>query len=120
MYEDLRTYLVSLETSLLDARARNPTKVADFLDAEYEELGSTGTLYTRAEVLGALMHREGPAPGIKAQDFKVRELVPGVLLVTYSAIQDGTPEIHTARSSIWQLWGGKWKLTFHQGTRVTT
>ncbi|HEY8084558.1 MAG TPA: DUF4440 domain-containing protein [Methylophilaceae bacterium] len=119
MYEDLRTYLVSLEISLLDARARNPTKVADFLDADYQELGSTGTMYTRAEVLGALINREGPTPSIKAQDFQVREFVPGVLLVTYHAIHDGTPEVHTMRSSIWQLWGGKWKLTFHQGTRIT-
>ncbi|HEY7986204.1 MAG TPA: DUF4440 domain-containing protein, partial [Methylophilaceae bacterium] len=115
--DDLRTYLVSLETSLLDARARNPAKVAEFLDADYQELGSTGTLYTRAEVLGALS--KGSSPGIKAQDFQVRELVPGVILVTYHAIHDGTPEIHTMRSSIWQLWGGKWKLTFHQGTRIT-
>ncbi len=37
MYEDLGTYLVSLETSLLDARMRNPAKVAELLDDTYVE-----------------------------------------------------------------------------------
>lgn len=117
MYEDLGTYLVSLETSLLDARMRNPAKVAELLDDTYVEFGSTGMIYSRAEVVGAPQME--PRPNIKAMDFKVRELVPGLILVTYRAIQDSTPEIHTLRSSIWQLWGGKWKLTFHQGTRIT-
>jgi hypothetical protein len=117
MYDDLATYLVSLETSVLNARVRNPAKVAELLDDAYVEIGSTGMTYTRAEVIGALTR--GAPPNIRAEDFKVREFVPGVILITYHAIQDGTPEIHTLRSSVWQLWGGKWKLTFHQGTRIT-
>jgi hypothetical protein len=115
MNNDLPTYLVGLETSLMDARVRNSDKAAQLLDDAYLEIGSTGMTYNKAQVVAAL--KKEPPRSIKAQDFKVQEFVPGLVLVTYTC-QHGEPEISTMRSSVWQLWGGKWKLVFHQGTRI--
>lgn len=116
MNPDVEAYLLGLEASLLDPAVRNSDLVADLLDDDYVEFGSSGWTYSKQQVIDAL--RQEPPRDILAHDFKVRMLAPGTVLVTYRASQQAGVEINTLRSSVWQQRNGEWKLVFHQGTRI--
>jgi hypothetical protein len=114
MKPDVEAYLISLETSLLDESVRKSERIIELLADDYVEFGSSGTAYTKDQVIAAL--KDEPPRNIKASEFKAREFIPGNVLVSYLATQDGK---HTLRSSLWQHRAGKWQLVFHQGTVVT-
>ncbi len=89
------------------------------LAPEFVEIGSSGRLWTRAEILEAL-HAEPPDPSISIESFHLAELAPDVLLATYDAITtgaDGVP-IRRRRSGTWIRRDGRCQLRFHQGTPV--
>jgi hypothetical protein len=56
-----------------------------------------------------------PRRNIQASDFKAHEFAPGNVLISYRTIQD---DVHSLRTSLWQLRGDRWQLAFHQGTIV--
>ena len=51
----------------------------------------------------------------EVRDFEVRPLSGDIMLVTY---RSGRADMFALRSSIWRLRGGKWRMTFHQGTAI--
>jgi hypothetical protein len=116
MDPDVEAYLLGLEASLLDPAVRNSARIAELLDDDYVEFGSSGMMYSKQQVIAAI-RLETPRD-IVAHDFRVRTLAPGTVLVTYRASQQSGVEIDTLRSSVWQQRNGEWKLVFHQGTRI--
>jgi hypothetical protein len=76
-------------------------------------------VWTRDETLDLLATEEFQPPVI--EDFQCRQIVEGVLLARYRAVQTNaaTGERSTSlRSSLWSKESGDWRLHFHQGTRV--
>ena len=113
--------LFELETSLHKKPIRNsPEAVAELLADDFVEFGSSGTIFNKAAIIDALK-TEVADQQVAVEEFHVRELAPGVALVTYIAAKpagNGSTVIRALRSSLWQQLNGRWQMTFHQGTIV--
>lgn len=110
--------LRALEERLLRADVRQSLAELDALLADdFLEFGSSGRIYNKRQVLGALQHEAPATNSITA--FRAKVLAPNVVLVTYQARRSGTTETataHSLRSSLWQFLDGRWQIIFHQGT----
>ncbi|MGI4831223.1 MAG: DUF4440 domain-containing protein [Janthinobacterium lividum] len=116
--------LRDLEQELFKVSVRtDAVRVADLLAEEFREFGSSGRMFTKAEIIEALrdeaLRDEVPA-AITMQDFRLVSLTDHLALVTYRAIkvQDGVAASASLRSSLWRLDAGDWRMVFHQGTKV--
>ena len=113
-----RDLLARLELAL----ARRDPSLADeplaaLLDPDFAEHGSSGTRWSRADVVAML----DEAPNDLAMaDVAVAELAEAIALVTYRSIDrsDGRPD--ALRSSLWVRRDGRWRMRFHQGTRASS
>ena len=112
--------VAELERSLWAPQNRNdPDHVDRLLHPDYLEVGSSGRMWTRQEILV-------PVGDFQAElaDLAAVELAPDVVLVTYTSIIDdltGTDEITqrpVKRASLWLHSGDRWLLRHHQGTPV--
>jgi hypothetical protein len=91
----------------------SPSEVDALLDADYQEIGASGRLWTRASIIEALV--EEPAVGalVEASDMQGREVTPDLILLTYVTTRDGR---RARRSSLWRRTDSTWRVLFHQGT----
>ena len=109
----------ALEQELHEAAARrNPTRLDELLHPDFWEIGQSGTIYTRSQILEALPNEERSA-AIHAQEFRGRLLADGIVLLTYKSAElaaDGSVGRFALRSSVWTLETSEWRLLFHQGT----
>lgn len=112
----IEAHLQSLERALLQPDVRKSARLAELLDDAFFEIGSSGRVFTKAQVLDALQAES--EVHIEATDFEVRFMAPDVALVTYRAHRLGTPRVHTWRSSLWKQAQGQWRMAFHQGTII--
>ncbi len=104
-----------LELALLDPEVRGtPGEMEQLLHDEFIELGSSGNLYGRAEMLSMINGEESAKVVIR--DFETHKVGPDSVLVTYRSIGQGGNEAR--RSSLWVRDDGRWKIRFHQGTRI--
>ena len=117
----LEDHFKSLEERLADPAFRIESEsVAALLADDFLEIGSSGRSFDKTSILIDLKN-EPPRSASLLSDFSVRELSPGVALVTYRATRRdlaGQQIGQSWRSSIWMQLGGRWQLTFHQGTRI--
>lgn len=111
-------HLQKLEEQLLQPAIRKSASDLDLLLAEeFIEFGSSGHILNKHQIIKDL--KMEPENHRTLIDFKVIQLAPDVVLVTYRAIQHKTPKqksIVSLRSSIWKLIDNRWQLMFHQGT----
>ena len=109
------TAVIALELMLLRPEIRaSVVEVDRLLDPEFQEIGASGRLWTRQEMLDELTTSEA-APSITADDFDGSELAPGMVLITWRSTMD----VKVARrSSLWRWSDGRWRILFHQGTRM--
>lgn len=117
MNESMGEELRRLEELLLEPETRrSEQRVGELLADDFIEIGSSGRVYDRSEVLAQL--RSEPPTARRLLDFRARELAPGVALATYRSIRGGAAEAeaHSLRCSIWARRDGRWRLLFHQGT----
>jgi hypothetical protein len=121
---DLAKHLQDLEEQLLSREGRaSPRLINDLLADDFQEIGSSGDVFGKQEVLEGLAEESGDGRVYErhASDWSVRALSADVALVTYRVIRkDLTEGSVTAswRSSTWALRGGRWQMVFHQGTRL--
>lgn len=110
-----RRRLYELEESLWRAETRFDREYMDELLAEdFVEFGRSGRTYSREECL-AVSDQEIDID-LPLDDFEVRDVAEGVVLVTYvSVVQYEELEVAN-RSSLWVRRDGEWRLRFHQGT----
>jgi hypothetical protein len=112
---DIERQLLRHEQDLMQLATRSSRKKLEaFLAEDFVEIGSAGNVYDRESVISALLLEQPVAWSIVS--FKAREVTEGVALVTYIATKgDGQSAL---RSSLWRRDEGKWKMVFHQGTRI--
>lgn len=117
--KQLLNHLRKLEIDLHQSEVRkNLDRLNELLHAEFVEIGRSGNIYSRIEIL-ELLQKEAGTVFIWSQDYTLSEMITGFVQITYrSAKLDVSGELsgHTLRSSIWQFTSGKWQMRFHQGT----
>lgn len=111
--------LQSLEVELHRSAARRSYgRLNALLHPDFLEFGRSGRRYSKAEILNLLPLEEIPT-NIWSDNFELQALSPEVALLTYLSartLPDGTHEMHTLRTSIWQRTEQGWQILFHQGT----
>jgi hypothetical protein len=106
--------VISLELRLLDpAVRRNEQQLRQLLHPEFREHGSSGTVWTRDDVVRRLALEPGSVG--EASDFEVIGLASDVVLLTYRITGGGGDSL---RSSLWVWESNAWRLRFHQGTAM--
>jgi hypothetical protein len=106
--------LCELECKLLSPDGRNAASADRLLTDDFVEIGSSGRVWTRRDIL-AMLSEESPLRR-EASDFRVVAIADGAALVTYRVVRHDTPAIVTRRSSIWVRRDERWQMLFHQGT----
>lgn len=114
---DLAAHLRALEERLHDPQVRGSIVAAgELLDEDFSEFGSSGQAYGRADVIAAMAAEAGQAaPAIHAENYQLKRLSDTTALLTYETVFD---QRRVLRSSIWRCTGGRWRMVFHQGTRM--
>ncbi len=103
-------HVVALERSLLTDEVRSdPAAVAALLHPEWQEVGRSGRLWTRDDVLAEI----GPIEPVSLDVVSVERVDRDTILLLWRALTD---ERSTLRSSLWLRVGGQWQQRFHQGT----
>jgi hypothetical protein len=109
-----------LEKELFKQTVRGSSDEVDKLLADnFVEFGRSGRVYHKEEVIRSLAAESaGAVQTLTASDFALKPLADGVVLLTYRSLRRGEDgrELHSLRSSIWKLIGGRWQMVFHQGT----
>ena len=112
--------LLHAEMLLLDpAVRRDQAQVSALLTEDFFEFGASGRIWRRDEILH-LLATESYAPPI-LEDFACHRLADETVLVTYRTVRANTETEQreaVLRSSIWVHREGKWRIRFHQGTRL--
>ena len=104
--------VIALERSALTDEVRSdPGAMAALLHPDWEEIGQSGRLWTREELLAEV----GPLPAEVGLDVvSADRLNPDTILLVWRSIAD---EGSVLRSSIWVRTPQGWRQRFHQGTR---
>ena len=113
--EELR----ELEQRLLIGCVRkDAARVAALLADDFREFGSSGTVYSKTEILALLQAEEEIQVGMK--DFACQPIAEDAALVTYRSERISGNNVMTAalRSSLWVVRDARWQMLFHQGTPV--
>ena len=110
-FEAVKAAEVALLTSAI---RRDPGRVRDLLHEDFVEIGRSGRLWTRDEILTSLS-AEDDRPDPETDEWAFVEVADGLVLLTYRVRRESGESRH---SSIWDLRSGDPKLRFHQGTVV--
>jgi ribonuclease HI len=103
-------HVVAMERSLLTDEVRSdPAAVAALLHPDWREVGRSGRLWTREELLDKI----GPIDPVGFEVVSVDRLGDDTILLLW---RTSTDERSTLRSSVWVRTGGQWQARFHQGT----
>jgi ribonuclease HI len=103
-------HVVAMERALLTDEVRSDrAAVAALLHPEWQEVGRSGRLWTREDVLAEI----GPIDPVAVEVVSVDRLGPDSILLLWRA---STAERSTLRSTLWLRTGGRWQARFHQGT----
>jgi hypothetical protein len=117
----VESQLRKLETDLLQpAVRRSPQMLLSLLAEEFCEFGSSGRIYTRQEIIDAVL-TESPIRFF-VTDLSVTILAAGVALVKYRVArhnESGQMGSISLRSSLWVLRDNRWQMLFHQGTNAS-
>ena len=102
--------VVALERSLLTDEVRSdPASVAALLHPQWQEVGASGRLWSREELLAEI----GPIDPVTLDVVSVSQVAPGCLLLLWRGSTDTGSAL---RSSVWVRGGHGWQQVFHQGT----
>ena len=108
--------IIKQEIQLLD-KVDALDVLAELIDNEFIEIGSSATVYDKAEVI-LWLASDDPSERI-GTSFKAHPLAENIILLTYISTIKDTPVAESKqaiRSSIWRLSDGQWRMVFHQGT----
>jgi hypothetical protein len=107
--------VISRELALLSFPVRRSARQVDgLLDPDFREIGASGRLWTRAEMISALAGQLCQIPGaIAATEMTGVVVGPDLVLLNYVSHRPGR---RFRRSSLWRRSAGSWRLLHHQGT----
>ncbi len=107
--------LQALEESMWVSESRfDPTYMDAVLHPDFTEVGRSGRLFTRDDVLSmppVEIRIEIPLRGLE-----IVEIAPDVVLTRYTTVPLDSPHGAAHRTSIWLHEDERWLLRFHQGT----
>ncbi len=114
--ENLIGHIRALEERLA-SRDGNANTFADLLDEHVLEIGRSGKIYLRPDILVALERGE-KFRRVEISEFKLSAVDENTVLAVF---RTSRPEMKnkrdTRRSSLWKCGDdGRWRLVFHQGT----
>ena len=113
------------ELALLRPEVRRSGPAVDaLLHPDFVEIGASGRLWSRPEMIAALTGEPGPnatteqlghdsATAIRAWSMVGRRLAADLVLIGYQTAAGGRI---ARRTSLWQQTGAGWRLLHHQGT----
>jgi hypothetical protein len=107
-----------LEERLLDPSVRrNRADVEALLAEEFREIGASGKEYDRKAIVEAMLNETSAE--VELHDFCATPVAEDVVLVTFRTVKRtlGVPT-GARRSSLWLRRGGRWRMYFHQGTKI--
>ena len=110
------SHLQKLELELIAPSIRETDRVAEYLDDEFVEIGSSGRRYSKNDVIAALKAQS--TVGLIATEFHVQLLTPQIALVTYCTATQSEPIVRALRSSVWRCLAGRWLMVFHQSSVI--
>ncbi|GAB3624574.1 ribonuclease HI family protein [Mariniluteicoccus endophyticus] len=107
-----RDLVISLEKSLLTDEVRSDRgEVAALLHDDWYEIGASGRLWTRAEMLAEI----GPlAQPVECDVIRCTPLGADEMLLLWRSVSGDDSAL---RTSLWVRVSGNWRQRFHQGTR---
>jgi ribonuclease HI len=112
--------VIALEQELFRQDTRSDTKrLSELLGKDFAEIGASGRLWRRADVLADLPLEQRHADIVYAmQELELRQLCETLVLLVYRLDVNGPgqPPRSTRRSSLWQKHESGWQMNFHQGT----
>ena len=118
--DSLYQRIYKLETSLHKLEIRHdPEKLKKLLADNFTEIGSSGKVYTKAQIIKELAGEANI--NISVHDFQIKLLSPEIILAIYIAeisISYNKSTKQSRRSSIWKYDGQAWRMVFHQGTSI--
>lgn len=113
----LKEQLLQLEKKLLEPEIRlSKDELSNLLADSFFEFGSSGKVLYKDENIGEMSLS---IVQMKLSDFEIHPMSEEIVLTTYRIYNEMKNE-HSLRSSIWKLIDGRWKMHFHQGTKITT
>ncbi len=111
----LKEQLFQLEGKLLKPEIRtSKDELANLLADTFFEFGSSGKVLYKDENIGEMTLS---LVKMKLSDFEIHPLSEEIVLTTYRIFNEMDKQ-HSLRSSIWKLTDGRWKMHFHQGTKI--
>ena len=116
MLDTIVNQIIKQEIQLLN-KIDELNVLAELIDNEFIEIGSSATVYDKAEVMRWLAS-DDPSERI-GTSFEAHQLADNIILLTYISIIKDTPNDRSKqamRSSIWRLTDRQWRMVFHQGT----
>lgn len=107
-------HLRDLEERLLDPEVRADRQVlSGLIRDDFTEIGSTGKTYDKG-LLIEILTQEEHLP-IVTHAMSARLVTADVGIVTYRTVGDGAQVL---RTSVWVKDPDRWRVVFHQGTRL--
>ena len=117
MVDDQVAVVIERELALLTPEVRGSAdQHEDLLDPDFAEIGKSGRLWTRVEMIAALVADTDPEQhSVNVSDMSGRTLGPGFVLLTYVTQGEGR---RARRSSLWRQSVKGWQVLHHQGTPI--
>jgi hypothetical protein len=107
--------VIAAELSLLTHEVRSDAALLDqYLADDFEEIGKSGRLWSRVEMISAMLD-ESDDETIRAEELTGRVISADLVLVRY--VSNSSTGV-ARRSSVWRREGRRWRVVFHQGTRI--
>lgn len=104
--------VVALERELLDPRVRvDADRLEQLLHPHWREVGRSGRLWGRAEMIERLGREPGERVGLEV--IEVSRVDAATVLLLW---RSGSESVPALRSSVWVLGPSGWRQRFHQGT----
>lgn len=106
--------LYELEQELLSPAVRSDRRrLDDLMRDDFIEVGSSGRIYEKWLLIDMMVNEAHGT--VVLRDFAVRDILANVGLTTYRSVGNAG---QTRRSSLWVKEFGRWRMVFHQGTRL--
>jgi len=115
--DDEVAVVIERELALLTSEVRGSAdQLEELLDPDFGEIGKSGRLWTRGEMIAALVADTDPEQHIiNFSDMSGRTVGPGFVLLTYVTEVEGR---RARRSSLWRQSTKEWRVLHHQGTPI--
>ncbi len=116
MVDDEVAAVIEHELALLAPGVRaSAGQLEELLDPDFNEIGASGRLWTRDEMIAALVADPGPQHTIDLSGMSGKTVGPGFVLLTYVTEVGGR---RARRSSLWRRSMKGWRVLHHQGTPI--